>query len=252
MNCQPSVSRRAPCGSIDNYLPQRNRDLVSSRSSDHNMQAETQTENACPSCKAPNAAGARFCSGCGSALSAGASAASQAASPHARKVCAGCNKINDASAQFCLHCGTRLPAAASVPAFGEPAGFWIRALALILDGVILAAVGWLVEERLGLPHDVPGNLEAAEKIARMLPGLFLNTAISTVYLTVMVGAWGATIGKMVCGLKIVRGDGGRVTYGISLTRSFAEYVSLLALGLGYLWVALAPSKSCLLYTSRCV
>lgn len=172
MNGPPSVSRRAPCGSIDNYLPQRNRDLVSSRSSDHNMQAETQTENACPSCKAPNAAGARFCSGCGSALSAGASAASQAASPHARKVCAGCNKINDASAQFCLHCGTRLPAAASVPAFGEPAGFWIRALALILDGVILAAVGWLVEERLGLPHDVPGNLEAAEKLLECCRGCF--------------------------------------------------------------------------------
>ena len=239
---KPSVSRRTHCGSIDNYLPQWNRDLVSSRSSDHTMQAETQTENACPSCKALNATGARFCSGCGSALSTGASAASQAASPLARKVCAGCNKINDASAQFCLHCGTRLPAAASVPAFGEPAGFWIRALAVILDGIILMAVGWLVEERLGLPHDVPDNLAPAETFARMLPGLLLDTALSTVYLTVMVGAWGASIGKMVCGLKIVRGDGGRVTYGISLTRSFAELVSLIPLGLGYLWVALAPSK----------
>jgi len=204
------------------------------------MDAETTKQTACPDCKTPNGAEARFCVGCGKPLKVGTAPA--APSPLSRKICAGCSKIHDSTAQFCLHCGTKLPALATVPEFGEPAGFWIRALALVIDGVLLYVVGWLIEERLGLPHDVPDNLAPAEAFGRLLPGLLLDTALSTVYLTVMIGAWGATAGKMACGLKIVRGDGGRVTYGISLTRSFAEFVSAIPLGLGYLWVALSPSK----------
>lgn len=206
------------------------------------MQVEASAENACRGCKSPNSKDARFCSACGGRLEAGTPPPASLPSPDARKICSGCNKINDAAARFCLHCGTNLPAVATVPAFGEPAGFWIRGLALFMDCVVLYGLSWLAEERLGIPHDAIGDAQGVDALLRGLPGLLLSTAIALVFCTFMVGRWGATIGKMICGLRIVRGDGGRVTYGLSFTRYFAEYLSVLALGLGYLWVALSPRK----------
>lgn len=206
------------------------------------MQAAAPVENFCPSCQAPNTIVARFCSSCGGTLHAAPSAPPTASPRAARKVCSGCSKINDAAAQFCLRCGTQLPKVAGVPTFGEPAGFWIRFLAFLIDGVVLYALGWLVEERLGMSHEAPPNILAADAFVQALPGLILSTLMALVYCTVMVGGWGATVGKMICGLRVVRGDGGRVTYGLSCTRYLAEFVSAIALGLGYLWVALSPSK----------
>ena len=206
------------------------------------MQVEASAENACPSCKSPNATSARFCSACGARMQENA-AAPPPPSPKARKVCSGCNKINDAAAKFCLSCGAKLPTMASVPAFGEPAGFWIRALAFLIDGVVLYVLGLIAEKRLGIPDSTLGNGPVTtDALIRELPGLLLSVVIGLVFYTVMVGAWGATVGKMICGIRIVRGDGGRVTYGLSFTRYFAEFLSLVVLGLGYVWVALSPSK----------
>lgn len=206
------------------------------------MQVEASSENACPHCKSPNSTNSRFCSACGTRIQAEAVPSPSLPSSGVRKTCPGCNKINDAAAQFCLHCGTKLPATAAVPAFGEPAGFWIRGLALLIDGIVLYALGWLAEERLGVPHDVIGDPQGVDAVLQVLPGVLLDAAIGLVFCTLMVGRWGATVGKMICGLRIVRADGGRVTYGLSLTRYFAEFLSGLPLGLGYIWVLLSPSK----------
>ena len=176
---KPSVSRRTHCGSIDNYLPQWNRDLVSSRSSDHTMQAETQTENACPSCKALNATGSTIlqrvwkCSEHG-----GVSRITGCIAACTQSLCwMQQNQRRIGTVLFALWDQTPRSGQCSCIWWCQQA-FWIRALAVILDGIILMAVGWLVEERLGLPHDVPDNLAPAETFARMLPGLLLDTALS--------------------------------------------------------------------------
>lgn len=207
------------------------------------MQVEASTENNCLSCKSPNSTNARFCNACGAVLKESTPPPQISPSPKARKICSGCNKINDAAARFCLRCGAKLPATASVPAFGEPAGFWIRALALLLDGVALYVLDWLAEERLGIPHSALRDAPlTADTLLHDLPGMLLSFVIGLAFYTVMVGAWGATLGKMICGIRIIRGDGGRVTYGLSFTRYFAEFLSAVVFGLGYLWVVLSPSK----------
>lgn len=206
------------------------------------MQVEQPKSGACPSCHTPWGADARFCSQCGAKGAVGVAAEHAPPAAAARRICKGCSKLNDVAAQFCLRCGTKLPAETTLPAFGEPAGFWIRVLAALIDGVLLAAVGWLIDERLGLPHGVSDTVQSAEVLNASLLALSIDVALGAVYASIMVGAWGATVGKMVCGLRIVRGDGGRVTYGVGLTRNFAQLVSLLPAGLGFIWVALSPSK----------
>ncbi|HVO29841.1 MAG TPA: SPFH domain-containing protein [bacterium] len=54
----------------------------------------------CPSCHTANAAGAKFCSGCGKGLAAGAA-------------CPKCNAVNAPGAKFCNSCGTSLAVAAA-------------------------------------------------------------------------------------------------------------------------------------------
>ncbi len=127
--------------------------------------------------------------------------------------------------------------------FGGPAGFGIRLVAFIIDGVLLAVVQTLLADRLGISVDNIERLPWQEGLLRILPELLFRGAITSVYAMIMIGTWGGTLGKLILGLRVVRhSDGGKVPYGLALCRSLAEYMSLIPIGLGYLWIALSPSK----------
>jgi len=205
------------------------------------MQVQAQAETTCLECKSPIAPGARFCSSCGVATHAAAPAV-MAPQPGARKVCPGCSKIADPAAQFCLRCGTKLPDKATVPAFGEPAGLGVRALAAFVDVVVHYSLGWWAVQRLGSSRMTMVTIHRTTGQSYEIPWLLPGLLIGLFCCTLMVGAWGASFGKLLCGLRVVRGDGGRVTYGVSFTRYFAAIVSTLVLGLGNLWMLLSPRK----------
>ena len=165
------------------------------------------------------------------------------AATRGRRICPGCHRFNAASAAFCVDCGVSLPANSSVPLFGGPAGFWIRVVAFTIDAVLLLIVVARLGARLGLSVGDIDHLPAPQVFAELLPGLLLSLVLFAVYGMIMIGAWGGTVGKLILGLRVVRhSDGGKVPYGLALGRSLAETLSLLPLGLGYLWVALSPSK----------
>lgn len=160
-----------------------------------------------------------------------------------RKICPGCHRFNAAAAAFCADCGVALPKDTAVPLFGGPAGFWIRVVAFTIDQLLLYAAHTFAAARLGLKEVDYDRLAFAEALVRDLPSIALYAAIACTYAMVMVGTWGGTLGKLILGLRIVRhSDGGKVPYGLALGRSLAEYVSALAVGLGYLWIGLSPSK----------
>ncbi len=48
---------------------------------------------------------------------------------------------------------------------------------------------------------------------------------------------GSTVGGIVCRLQLVRVDGRPVDWTTALVRAFAAYLSVLCLGLGFIWVA---------------
>lgn len=120
----------------------------------------------------------------------------------------------------------------------EYAGFWVRGLATLIDNVLVLLVTWPVL----IAIYGWGYLEN-ERIV-MGPAHFI---ISWIFPTVAtISFWlyrQATPGKMATALKIVDARTGREpSAGQLVGRYFAYFLSLLPLGLGFLWAAFDPKK----------
>jgi uncharacterized RDD family membrane protein YckC len=61
----------------------------------------------------------------------------------------------------------------------------------------------------------------------------------------MLGRFGATLGKMACGLQVVTPYIDKITYMRALGRFFAEMVSYIILGIGYIMAAFDDEKRAL-------
>jgi uncharacterized RDD family membrane protein YckC len=122
-------------------------------------------------------------------------------------------------------------------------GFWIRFGAWLIDWVIMAVVGFVLQ----MPVLIKMVAAAPEPASLKLIGLqmILNVIkfmISMGYETYFVGRFGATPGKMACGLKIVMPDGSKMTYARALARFFAKIVSYLTLFIGFIMAAFDEEK----------
>ena len=114
-------------------------------------------------------------------------------------------------------------------------GFWIRLLAKIIDLLLIGSIGSLASVLLGLLIS-DDTSELWVMLGTMVTAL-INVCITVGLTAYFVGRFGATPGKMACGLRVVLSDGGRVTYLRALCRSLGEIVSGLILYIGYLMAA---------------
>jgi len=118
----------------------------------------------------------------------------------------------------------------------HPAGFWIRAGAVLIDVVLVmtaeAAFGFLMwaltEDRLAV---------AASRAFRFLA--------SPCYFVFLHWARGQTVGKMVFRVRVVSRDGGPLSFGQSALRHLGSWLSAVILGLGYLLAGFRADKRAL-------
>jgi hypothetical protein len=61
----------------------------------------------------------------------------------------------------------------------------------------------------------------------------------------MIGRYGATLGKMAAGIRVVRSDGSQVGYPLAIARYFAKLLSGIVCGTGYIMAAFDPKKRAL-------
>jgi len=129
------------------------------------------------------------------------------------------------------------------------AGFWIRSAAKFLDGLIMG-VAYLLMALLLLPSffsrslsrgGAPDSTFAAGPCLVQLAFYVLWAA----YIIGFVGRFGATPGKMALKLRIVKADGGRLSYGQATGRFFAELLSAIILYIGYIMAAFDEEKRAL-------
>jgi uncharacterized RDD family membrane protein YckC len=115
------------------------------------------------------------------------------------------------------------PAAASSLLY---AGVGIRFGARFIDGLVFM-VPFLIVAALVLPNMLR---TAAANRAPALNGTFVLGALvfSLYYEVLMLRYWGATLGKMACGLKVVRSDGSSLGWGVSFGRYFMYNVVICA------------------------
>jgi uncharacterized RDD family membrane protein YckC len=101
-------------------------------------------------------------------------------------------------------------------------GFWMRFGARFIDGFVLG-VPFLIVAAVFIPNllrtanQQPPNLAiAAFGLTFIVVGLLAMAA----YEVLMLRYWGGTVGKMACGLKVVRPDGRGLGWGVSFGRFF--------------------------------
>jgi len=139
------------------------------------------------------------------------------------------------------------------------AGFWMRLLAAIIDGVLLGIVNIIIlVPFLGLV-----GLTAAAHASDVdvdSGGAGLMIALMSTYLismlAVAVAGWlyfalmessarGATLGKMALGLRVVDINGNRIGFGRASGRYFGKIVSSAIFGIGYIMAAFTQQKQAL-------
>ena|SRR5208282_2741847 len=185
----------------------------------------------CNKCGAQNAASAQFCSRCGAATSpAPASASPSVASP---------NPVSYSAP------APSYPAVASAVVVGY-GGFWIRVLAAIIDAILLRVVVAPI-------HLIFGGLG----LAGMMSGVpHLGLAIlggGITFILLLFGSWlyeafmesssyQATLGKMICGMKVTDLYGKRISFGRATGRHFAKWLSAMILFIGYIMVGFTERK----------
>lgn len=158
----------------------------------------------------------------------------------AARVCAGCKDV------FFQRVREQGSAVATERAFLLYAGFWIRVLARLIDGLILG-VFFVVLFLLAFGTMGRGalrNIQVNAPISSSSIALFYGVmalvylvavAASLIYESWFVGNRGGTPGKLALGLRVVRSDGVALSQGRSVGRAFAYILdNLIPLGLGFI------------------
>ncbi len=117
-------------------------------------------------------------------------------------------------------------------------GFWIRAVASLIDNVLvfLVAVILIVLQGLGTQG------ASLRTIQGQVVSHLLTLSINFLYFGWLQGKYQGTPGKRLLGLRLVRSDLAPVEVSRSIARSLASIVSGLVFGLGYLWAAFDSKK----------
>lgn len=128
------------------------------------------------------------------------------------------------------------------------AGFWIRFGGVFIDGIVMQVV------RIPLSLLFLGTVLSPWATAKPNPAAlsgalltltFVSMLIAFLYEVIMIHLYGATLGKMAVGIKVVRTDGSDVSWGTSIGRYFMKIVSGIILGIGYIMAGFDDEKRAL-------
>jgi uncharacterized RDD family membrane protein YckC len=129
----------------------------------------------------------------------------------------------------------------------EAAGFWIRAGARIIDtisgAVVGAAGGFIAAILLAVAAGAGLGVDAGweQRLGGFSLAPFVIGAIGTLlYHAFAESMGGATVGKLVCGLRVLREDDTPASFGAALVRSLGYYIDAFFFG-AVAWSVMAKS-----------
>ena len=174
--------------------------------------------------------------------------------------CTRCGAAVEEAARFCPACGNPMlpgagdaavaslsPAPVTAPPIAVVAGptyggFWIRFLAVLIDGLLVSAVTTPISMIIGIAIAGAGYAvrmpDTGVQLVSFISGFSLGVLGSWLYEALMVSsARQATLGKMLFRLRVTDLAGNRLTFARASGRHFAKYVSGLTLCIGYIMAA---------------
>lgn len=158
-------------------------------------------------------------------------------------------------ARFCTNCGAQLALVAE-PTINlktaassktvKFAGFWFRALAAIIDGVLCQTATFIIVLPLGFALGASmaatSSLSEIEAASQGL-GYVFGILIQWLWFTIAESSkWQASIGKKMVGLKVTDENGERISFGKANGRYWSKILSALILCIGFVMVAFTEKK----------
>jgi len=197
--------------------------------------------------------------------------------------CSKCGGMVPEGASFCRACGQPIaggsspvagvPAAAPSPAVGMPqytasisqpqvfyAGFWLRFVAYLIDGIIIGIPCVVVFAILAVATGASAaltNIHPGEEPPQALIALLGAGFIFSIILVAVIGGWlyygmlesspwQATLGKRALGLYVTDMEGRRISFGRASGRFFGKFVTgLIPLAIGYIMAGFTAKKQAL-------
>jgi uncharacterized RDD family membrane protein YckC len=172
--------------------------------------------------------------------------------------CSICGRQTPDTARFCAFCGAVITPPSPLqpvvaPAFDQPAavpfggpqfsgpiyaGFWVRFLAALIDGIILQVASVIIVLPiafvLGIAAATSGNAEAASSLGTGV-GVLVSLVVQWIYEAgFLSSAKQATPGKMALNLVVADENGAKISFARASGRHFGKYLSALILLIGYL------------------
>lgn len=128
-------------------------------------------------------------------------------------------------------------------------GFWIRFGARFIDGLIftipfLIGAAVLIPNLIRPTNQAPSAANPALALVGLATFFVVSFLITGCYEILMLKYRSATLGKMACGLKVVRSDGGGLSWGVCFGRFFMW--NLITSGIPYLNMVLMLVSSIML------
>ncbi|MBS1951529.1 MAG: RDD family protein [Bacteroidetes bacterium] len=138
------------------------------------------------------------------------------------------------------------------------AGFWLRFVAVIIDGILIAIVRSLLVlpilgvMGIGLAHDVQ-HLDT-EDPSSVLPivgtiiafagiSMLISTVIWVLYYTLMESSkYQATVGKLALGLIVTDESGNKLDFAKALIRNLCKIISSMIMCIGYIMAGFTEKK----------
>jgi len=156
--------------------------------------------------------------------------------------------IRHGNAYICAGCKPvfmqKLSEGANIQTGMHYVGFWWRFAASMIDGIVLLIFNFFIGFLAGI-STMQTMTAQRQSIAPFLVAQLLGILVGVSYETILIGKYGATLGKMACKIKVVTADGGRVSYPRALGRYFAKMLNLFTLAIGYLMAAFDSEKRAL-------
>lgn len=132
----------------------------------------------------------------------------------------------------------------------RPAGFFSRLEAFVIDLVILSILQFVSSAFL---RSIIEFFRFAKLVAylrdlleiptyNLVTGAVITTLLGIAYFVFFWTLVGFTPGKALLGLKIMRRNGAKISFGRSILRFFAYWISAIPLFLGFLWILWDPKR----------
>jgi uncharacterized RDD family membrane protein YckC len=176
--------------------------------------------------------------------------------------CQSCGKEIPDAATSCLHCGlpteegaptgetsTPSPTPVAASPLAPYAGFWLRAVAIIIDSVLYSIVALIVSGVFIFLMIDSDFISPADETMIVGTAVFIELFFYLgwfLYFAILESSeWQASIGKKIVGLTVTDIRGNRLSFARAAGRSFGAMVSHMTLGVGYIMVAFTKKQQAL-------